>query len=82
MREKNKETNKRVHKMTTFSLDILKKYTTLYHTYPLFCCKGHIQIRNDHNTMNMDTKSNGINKHTTMHLMQIEFISHLLAIIS
>ena len=34
----------------------LRKYTTLYHSYLLLYCKGHIQITNNHNNVNVKTE--------------------------
>ena len=67
MRENKQRNKQKSTQNNNIVLDTLKHVLyILYHTYPLFCCKGH--IRNDHNTINIDTKSNGINKMTTVYL--------------
>ena len=51
--------------MTTLNsihLEII--YTTLYQTYQLLYCKGHIQITNNHSNVNIETKNNRENKMT------------------
>ena len=35
----------------------IKIYITIYHTYSLLYCKGHIQIINSDNTINVETKT-------------------------
>ena len=33
-------------------------YTTLYHTYQLLHCKGHIQVTSNHSIRNVERKQN------------------------
>ena len=39
-----------------FELNILRNYTTLYHTYQLLYCKEHIQIKSNHSNENLETE--------------------------
>ena len=39
-----------------FEFNTLRNYITLYHTYRLLYCKGHIQITSDHSNVNVETK--------------------------
>ena len=38
------------------AFNILRIYITIYHTYQLLYCKGHIQMRNNNRTINVETK--------------------------
>ena len=46
------KTNKQQNK-----LNILRNYTTLYNTYKLLYCKGHIQITSNHSNVNVETRN-------------------------
>ena len=60
-----KQKNNRVNKMI-IKFNTLTNYTTLYHTYLLLYCKGHIQITSNHSNGNVETKKNNrVNKMTT-----------------
>ena len=48
--------------MTKITFNILRIYITIYHTYPLFCFKGHIYMMSNDSPINMETKNNTINK--------------------
>ena len=54
---------------------------TIYHTYMLLNCKGHIQMMSNDSTINMKTKNNRINKIIKLHLIHLDYlhynISHL-----
>ena len=59
-----KQKNNRVNKMTKIAFNTHRIYITIYHTYPLLYCKGHIQIRSSDSTINVETKNNRVNKMT------------------
>ena len=43
-------------------------------TYPLLYCRGCIKITNNDGTINVETKTNRVNKMTKLHSIHIEFI--------
>ena len=66
------------------TFNTLKIYITLYYTYQLLNCKGHIQMTNKYNTMNVKTKNKRLKKVSTFYSIYLELyynISHLLTII-
>ena len=52
---------------------IFRIYNTIYHTYLLLYCKGHIQMTCNDSTINVETKSDRVNKITKLHLIHLEF---------
>ena len=40
----------------SMSFNALKIYTTLYHTYKVLYCKGHIQMIRNHSTIDVEKK--------------------------
>ena len=40
--------------MITLNLIYLEIYATLYHTYNLLYCKGHIQMTSNHSNINVE----------------------------
>ena len=52
----NVETEKQQSKQNdNIEFNRLRNYTTLYHTYPLLYCNGHIQITSNHSNVNVET---------------------------
>ena len=66
--------NNRLKKKTKLHLNTLKIYITMYHTYFLLYCKGHIQMMSNDRTINVETKNNRVNKMTKLHFIRIEQI--------
>ena len=60
------EKSNRVNKMKHWIEIHLRIYTTLYHTYQLLYCKGHIQITSNHSIIINVEKSNRVNKNETL----------------
>ena len=60
--------------MTKIASNTIRINITIYHTYQLLYCKGHIQMMSNDRTMNMKTKNNRMKKMTKLHSIQIEFI--------
>ena len=51
------ETEKKYSKQNdNIEFNTLRNYTTLYHTYQLLYCKGHIHITNNHSNVNVKTE--------------------------
>ena len=50
---KQKQQSKQNYKI---SFNTLRIYITVYHTYPLLYCKGHMQIMGNDSTINVETK--------------------------
>ena len=46
--------------MKTLGWNMFRIYTTLYHTYQLLYCKGHIQITSSHSIINNGNKNNRV----------------------
>ena len=69
--EKTKQLSKQNHNNT---LNILRIHTTLYQNYILLYCKGHILMISNKSNINVQTKSNTVNKITTTHLICSKFI--------
>ena len=57
----------------------LRNYTTLYHTYPLLYCKGHIQIKSNHSNVNVK-ENNRVNKMTTLNSIHLEITLHYITL--
>ena len=53
---KTKATTKKTNK-NKFAFNTHRIHTTLYHTYILFYCKGHIQMTRNHRIINVKTKA-------------------------
>ena len=51
----------------------LRIYITIYHTYQVLYCKGHIQMTSNKSIINVETKNNRINKMTKRHSIYLEF---------
>ena len=56
---------KQSEQINNIELNRLRNYTTLYLTYQLLYCKGHIQIASNHSNVNVETK-NRVNKITKL----------------
>ena len=51
------ETKKQLSKQNdNIEFNTLRNYTTLYHTYLLLYCKGHIQMTSNHSNVIVETK--------------------------
>ena len=69
---KQKQQSKQNYKI---SFNTLRIYITVYHTYPLLYCKGHMQIMGNDSTINVETKKNNrVNKVIKLHFIHLEFI--------
>ena len=58
----------------------LRNYTTLYHTYVLLYCKGHIQITSNHSNINVKTDKIKVNKMTILNSIHLEIIPHYMTL--
>ena len=69
----NVETNKICSKENDkIAFNTLRIYITIYHTYQLLYCKGHIQMMSNDSTINVERKNNRVNKITKLHLIHLE----------
>ena len=59
-------------KNVNITFNTLRTYTTLYHTYFLLYCKGHIQMTRDHTIIEVETENNGV-KMSISHSIHLEF---------
>ena len=66
--------NNRVNKNHNNTFNILGIHTTLYQNYILLYCKGHIQMTSNNSNINVETKTNTLNKITIKHSICSEFI--------
>ena len=55
-----KENNRVKNVKVTFNT--LRTYITLYHTYQLLNCKGHIQMTSNYNTIDVEKENNRLQK--------------------
>ena len=60
--------------MTKIVFNTLRIYITIYHTYPLLHCNGHIQMMIHDSITNVKTKNNRVNKMTKLHSIHLEFM--------
>ena len=57
MHKKNNRVNKSQRQINTH-----RTYITLYHTYSLLNCRGHIQMTSNYSTIDMLKENNRVNK--------------------
>ena len=50
------ETKKHSKQNDNIQFNTLRNYTTLYHTYKLLYCKGHIQMTSNNSNVNVETR--------------------------
>ena len=71
--------------MDKITINTLRVYITIYHTYKSIYNKGHIRINTNDTTLNVVSRNSRVNKITKLHLIHLEFlhcnISHLHPII-
>ena len=49
-------------KNVNVTFNTLRTYITLYHTYPLLNCRGHIQMTSNYSTIDVQKENNRVNK--------------------
>ena len=69
--EKTKQLSKQNHNNT---FNIFRIHITLYQNYILLYCKRHIYITSNNNNINVQTKTNTLNKIITTHSVCSKFI--------
>ena len=66
------ETEKNRVKNVNITFKTLRIYTTLYHTYRLLYCNGHIKIISNYNKINVETEKNRVkNVNITFNTLRI-----------
>ena len=66
--------------MKTLNWNTLRIYITLYHTWFLLYCKWHNQMTSSHSIINMETKSNLVNKWKHWIEIHLEFLLHYITL--
>ena len=69
-----KTENKRV-KNVNITFNTFRIYTTLYYSYLLLYCKGHIQKTSNHNTIHVKTLNNRVNVSMTHSIDLLYYIT-------
>ena len=70
----NKKTKQQSKQNSNNTFNISRIHITLYKNYILLYCKGHIQMTSNNSNINVEIKTNTLNKITTTHSICSEFI--------
>ena len=73
-----KENNRAKNFNITFNT--LRTYVTLYHTYWLLNCKGHIQISSNYSTIDVEKGNNRVKKMSMSHSIHLGFILYYISL--
>ena len=68
-------------KNVNVTFNTVRIYTTLFDTYLLLYCKGHIQMTNNYSTINVETENSRV-KNVNPHSIHLEFILHYITLTS